>query len=311
MDAHHRLLQSPATSRGAALAAPGSRRGGFTLIELLVVIAIIALLVSILVPSLQAAREEAKLAACAVTLRGIGLAAHTHASERQGWFPQTFRNNCENYGPYIFLEYWRVDGVDPDDNRWYGDQSYLRWHRGSNPGWQALSTAWKHYGTLFSTWEECGLDRRSLVCPSDKREDLLTEEKVRSGDDFTGIISSYMWISGAYHSYDYHSRHVRDAGVRKPALTIEDEWLEEKVLAADMVYTWWYSGAGDTYINHRGNDGPLSVGGQNVLFGDGHVRSERAYYSDPLNEISLQAARYSWGWSPDTLLGIYYWGTGR
>src|SRR5437016_1985690 len=60
---------------------PDRKRRGFTLIELLVVVAIIALLISILLPRLAGAREQAKNAYCLANLKGIGTASNAYASE--------------------------------------------------------------------------------------------------------------------------------------------------------------------------------------------------------------------------------------
>jgi prepilin-type N-terminal cleavage/methylation domain-containing protein/prepilin-type processing-associated H-X9-DG protein len=63
------------------------RTGGFTLIELLVVIAIIALLISILLPSLARAREMAKRTNCAANLRSFAQACTIYAEVNQSSFP--------------------------------------------------------------------------------------------------------------------------------------------------------------------------------------------------------------------------------
>jgi prepilin-type N-terminal cleavage/methylation domain-containing protein/prepilin-type processing-associated H-X9-DG protein len=63
-----------------------SKRQGFTLIELLVVIAIIALLMGILMPALQRARESARGVTCQASLRQWGLVLKLYADDNDGYF---------------------------------------------------------------------------------------------------------------------------------------------------------------------------------------------------------------------------------
>ena len=106
------------------------RRRAFTLIELLVVIAIIALLVSILLPSLNKAKELAKGTLCATNLKSLGLSFQMYASDYDGRLPWYY--SCYNDGRYytnLLVDGGYAPGDESDWYNWY--YGYIRtgiWH---------------------------------------------------------------------------------------------------------------------------------------------------------------------------------------
>lgn len=105
----------------------GFRRGGtmgsrsaFTLIEVLVVVAIIALLVSILLPSLSRAREQARRAVCAGRLHNMGVAVQSYAHSNQGKIIQ-----CRNADVQVALDPRLTSRTNPTSNV---PADYVDWH---------------------------------------------------------------------------------------------------------------------------------------------------------------------------------------
>jgi prepilin-type N-terminal cleavage/methylation domain-containing protein/prepilin-type processing-associated H-X9-DG protein len=127
-------------------------RGGFTLIELLVVISIIGVLIALLLPAVQAAREAARRASCVNNLKQMGLALQNY-HDSLGTFPMSYAARS----PF-------VDGATDTDPGW---------------GWASMILPQLEQGPLYSAinfvlpvWDQASPTViRSIqsvyLCPSD------------------------------------------------------------------------------------------------------------------------------------------------
>ena len=124
------------------------RRIGFTLVELLVVIGIIALLISILIPVLGRARDQANKTACLSNIRQIGIAFRMYALNNKDWCPWGAR--LDNPG-----------GADlPAD--------WIHWRSGINNQGLASSAIAPYLGGAGPGLEQV------LRCPSDRLNDRIS-----------------------------------------------------------------------------------------------------------------------------------------
>jgi len=188
------------------------RRRAFTLVELLVVIAIIALLLAILLPSLQLVRRQAKAVVCGHELKQWGLATTMYATE---WDGKIWRDSYPqgNAGPttpgdwMAILEpyYQNVDeirccpvastpSVDYETNEMRGD-AYHTWGR---PG-EASQNSTKDFISKGTYWGSFGLNRW-VTDPLNNDDHYWKYTSVKGANEIPVIVDCAHWHFRARHT---------------------------------------------------------------------------------------------------------------
>ncbi len=142
----------------------GMKRQAFTLIELLVVVAIIAMLISILLPSMSRARALAKVKVCASNLRQLGIGITTYANMYHGSIPVGPTGDNMSGLPYTKMG---------TNQMWLGNDQT------GKP--DAPSHTYVGAGILLKTKTEVP---EALFCPADSTEDVTDDgDKVGTDED--------------------------------------------------------------------------------------------------------------------------------
>ncbi len=176
-------------------------RTAFTLVELLVVIAIIGVLVALLLPAVQSAREAARRIQCANNQRQLALAAHNHDSALRHFPPGLTAYHTQNWhGNTLFtfmLAYMEETAVS---DKWNFSNASVLDAQSNTKDASGARTQGAPSATVIAT----------LVCPSD----ALQENPVKLNWGAAGYaigwhgMTSYLGNGGTYSTY------FRDPGMR-------------------------------------------------------------------------------------------------
>ena len=218
-------------------------RQGFTLVELLVVIGIIALLISILLPALNAAKERANRVKCASNLRQVGQGLMLYANDNKGAYP---RVRYKLNGP--LKAFTNPAAVDP--------------HANNGPTENDVT------GALFLLVRNADLNPEVFTCPSSNQEkDSLNNEPATSRSNFTdpenlsySYANPYPNAAAIGFGYKLHSGVVADLAIAADRNEPDSANYTQNRFANDPQTKLRYTNSS----NHERE-------GQNVMFNDGHV----------------------------------------
>jgi len=253
---------------------------GFTLIELLVVIAIIALLISILLPSLSRARELSKRLVCGSNVKGIGTSCKIYANENaEKWPGPAFRNRAINT---TGIEYVKDNnGIGGPGT---GQTGFKRLEQSISEPQSAgapQNTGSTEVAVTRAYWmmvRSGDITVKQFVCPSSGDEDDPSED-IELYYDFFNIKHISYGYQVPFGPRDTRPREGMDnrqiiAADKGPwyLRNNEPKWnvgpMGDNIALDDSPKLW-------RSFNSPNHGGQSNGEGQNALFGDGHATFAR------------------------------------